>query len=255
MKQFITALRFSFKEQLTNKFAFGLLIIFVPLWYWLLGTLTSSAKLAFKLSSSHQLLHANGHDLTLITAGLNVLSMILGFMFFHSAHRSLSFDRRLTRAGLRQFSFVAAKASALIVTTLLVAVYTILILMLFWHFPNNTFEVWLGFWLVSLIYAALGLLLGMLIDNELVGFFIVIMVSLCDTFLQNPLGNPAANKPALAYLPSYSAMQLGVSGGFTHQFATNQLLLGLGWFVGLVLIGFSIFLIRTKRKGGSSAAH
>jgi ABC-2 type transport system permease protein len=248
MRQYLTALKFSLKEQLTNKFALGLLAVFVPFWYWMLGAITGNAKVAFKFQPTGGFVQANGHDLVLISAGLNVVAMILGFMFFHSAHRSLAFDKRLTRAGLGRFSFMSAKADALVAMTAAVAIYMVLILVAFWRFPHNTFEVWLGFWLVSLIYAALGLLLGMLIDNELVGFFIIIMFSMMDTFLQNPIGNPAANKAFLAYFPSYSAMQLSVAGGFTHLFAVSQLWLGLAWFAGFLLIALGVFYFRTRRK-------
>ncbi|HUB94224.1 MAG TPA: hypothetical protein VMB52_07020 [Verrucomicrobiae bacterium] len=248
MRQFVTALRFSFKEQINNKLAFGLLIIFVPIWYGMLGAITGNAAVAFRFRPTGTFIQANGHDLVLISAGLNVMAMILGFMFFHSARQSMAFDKRLTRAGLKRTSFVFAKSAALIVSTAVVSLYTILVLVAYWHFPHNTFEVLLGFWMVSLIYAALGMLLGMLLTNELVGFFIIIMFSMTDTFLQNPIGNPAANKAFLAYFPSYSAMQLSVAGGFTHLFATSQVWLGLAWFVGFLLLALGVFYLRTRRK-------
>jgi len=248
MRQFASALKFSFKEQLTNKFAFSLLVVFVPIWYWILGAITSNTKVAFKFQATHGFLQANGHDLVLLTAGLNVLTMILGFMFYHSAHRSLAFDRRLTRAGLGRFGFILAKATALLIVTAAVSLYTVLMLIAFWHFPHNIFEVWLGFWLVSLIYASLGLLLGMLLKSELAGFFIIIMVSMMDTFLQNPIGNPAANKDFLKYFPSYASTQLGVAGGFTHLFPGGQVLLAVGWFVAFLLLGLGIFYLRTRQR-------
>ncbi len=248
MRQFTAALKFSFKEQMTNRFAFGLLVVFVPIWYWMIGAITSGDAVAFRFRPTGNFIQANGHDLVLITAGLNVLTMILGFMFFHSAHRSLAFDKRLTRAGLTRFGFIAAKTVSLVVGTAVVALYTTLILIAFWHFPHNIFEVWLGFWMASLIYGAFGLLLGMLIDNELVGFFIVIMLSMMDTFLQNPIGNPAANKAFLAYFPSYGATQLDVAGGFTHTFANGEIWLSLGWFVSFLLLALGIFYMRTRRK-------
>lgn len=248
MRQYVTALKFSIKEQTTNKLAFGLLIVFVPIWYWMLGAITGNAPALFRFRPIGGFIQANGHDLVLISAGLNVMAMILGFMFFHSTRESMAFDRRLTRAGLNRFSFIAAKTDALVAATAAVAIYTILILIVFWHFPNNTFEVWLGFWLVSLIYAALGMLLGMLLNNELVGFFIIIMFSMMDTFLQNPIGNPAANKAFLAYFPSYSAMQLSVAGGFTHLFAMSQVWLGLAWFAGFLVLALGVFYLRTRRK-------
>jgi len=248
MRQFTTALRFCFKEQISNKFALGLLVVFVPIWYWMLGAITGNAAVAFKFRPTGKFIQANGHDLVLISAGLNLLTMILGFMFYHAAQKSLDFDRRLTRAGLNRFAFITASTATILVTTALIALYMVLVLMLFWHFPHNAIEVWLGFWLVSLTYASIGRVLGMLLNNELVGFFIIVMFSMTDTFLQNPLGNPAANKPFLEYFPSYSAMQLSVGGGFTHIFASTQVLLALCWFLSFLVMALIIFYVRTRLK-------
>lgn len=248
MKQLQTAVKFSLKEQLANRFALGLLVLFVPIWYWLLGVITPGDGVPFKFGPTGALLQVNGHKLVLLTAGLNVLAMILGFMFFHSAHKSLAFDKRLTRAGLGKLSLIMAKALALDATTAILALYTLLILLAFWHSPNNIFEVWLGFWSVSLIYGAFGLLLGMLLNSELAGFFIIIMLSQIDTFLQVPIGNPAANKAFLKFFPSYGAEQLSTAGGFTHVFAAKELLMGFAWFVGFLLIAFTIFYVRTQYK-------
>lgn len=248
MRQFWAALNFSLREQLANRFALGLLVLFVPIWYWLLGAITPSDAVPFKFGPTGVLLQVNGHKLVLLTAGLNVLAMILGFMFFHSAHKSIDFDKRLTRAGLGRIGFILAKAIALGAVTALLALYTLLILLAFWHFPNNIFEVWLGYWSVSSIYGAIGLLLGMLLNSELAGFFIIIMLSQIDTFLQVPVGNPAANKAFLKFFPSYGAEQLSTAGGFTHLFAGGELLLSLGWFVGILVVAVAIFSMRTQYR-------
>jgi len=248
MKQFQTAVKFSLKEQLANRFALGLLVIFIPMWYWLLGVITPGDAVPFKFGPTGALLQVNGHKLVLLTAGLNGLAMILGFMFFHSAHKSLAFDKRLTRSGLGRVSLIMAKALALGATTAILALYTLLILLAFWHTPNNMLEVWLGFWSVSLIYGAFGLLLGMLLNSELAGFFIIIMLSQIDTGLQVPIGNPAANKAFLKLFPSYGSEQLSTAGGFTHVFAGKDLLMSLVWFVGFLLVALGIFATRTRRK-------
>ncbi|MGH7234325.1 MAG: hypothetical protein ACREF7_02670 [Candidatus Saccharimonadales bacterium] len=248
MSQIAAAIKFSFKEQLANRFALGLLIIFVPIWYWLLGAITPSTLVPFKFGPTNSLIQINGHDLIFLTAGLNVLALILGFMFFHSAHKALRFDKRLTRAGLGRLKFILAKASALLVVTAILSLYTLLILLAFRHTPNNLFIIWLGFWLVSLIYGSFGLLLGMLLNSELAGFFLVIMLSQVDVFLQVPIGNPAANKAFLKLLPSYGAVQLSTAGGFTHDLALREFLICCGWVVFFLVVAFGIFYIRTRRK-------
>lgn len=248
MSQFSSALKYGFKEQLANKFAFRLLLAFVPIWYWVLGIITPSKNVAFLFSPLGNYIQANGHDLVLISAGLNLLTMMLGFTFFHSIRRSFDFDRRLIRAGLSRFSFMAANTLVLLTVTALAAIYMVLVLMLFWHIPHNIFEVWLGFWLVSLTYGSLGRILGLLLSSELPGFFFIVMFSMIDVFIQNPLGNPAANKTFLQFFPSYSAMQLSVAGGFTDIFTGKEVILAVCWFVGFLVIAFLLFIYRTKRK-------
>ena len=124
----------------------------------------------------------------------------------------------------------------------------VLVLMVFWHFPYNVFEVWLGFWLVSLTYGSLGRILGLLLSSELPGFFFIVMFSMIDVFLQNPLGNPAANKPFLKFFPSYSAMQMSVAGGFTHIFAYTQVAVAITWYLSFLATALTVFYIRTRGK-------
>jgi hypothetical protein len=80
-----------------------------------------------------------------------------------------------------------------------------------------------------LTYGALGLLLGVLVEGDLEGFFLIIMGSLIDTFLQNPLGNPIANKPVPQWFPSFGPMQFAVGGAFGHTALWGHLALGLAW--------------------------
>ncbi len=248
MKQFLAATKFSFKEQLANRFALGLLVLFVPIVYWMYGAVTPNDAVPFRFQPAGTFLSVNGHDLMYITTGLNVLALIIGFMFFHSAHKSLEFDKRLTRAGLGCLRFILAKILALAVVTAILSLYTLLILLIFWHSPHNIFVVWLSYWLISLVYGGFGLLLGMLLDSELAGFFIVIMFSQMDVFLQIPIDNPAANKTFLKFFPSYGAVQMSIAGGFTNNWAIKEALIGGSWAIVFLLIAFMIFYLRTRYR-------
>jgi hypothetical protein len=103
-------------------------------------------------------------------------------------------------------------------------------------------------WAMALIYGGFGLLLGVLVTNELAGFFLVIMVSLMDTTLQNPFGNPLGNQPLLKVFPSFGAMQLGGAGGFTTAVPWQDVGLSLAWFAGFALLGLLIFWRRTHAR-------
>jgi hypothetical protein len=96
-------------------------------------------------------------------------------------------------------------------------------------------------------YGALGLMLGVLVRGDLEGFFLIIMIGLFDTFLQNPVGNPLANKPVLQYFPSFGPTQFAVGGAFDHVALWPYLALGVGWAAALATVGLIVFRIRTRR--------
>jgi hypothetical protein len=244
-KRYAIAARFALVEQARNRFALGLLIIFVPIWDGLFGTMISSAPVAFKLQSTGAFLQVNGHDLTVLTSGFNAITLIVGFMIFTVTRRNAAFDRRLTLAGLPQPVAIAAKTTAIIVVAALISLYSTLVMVIFWR-PESLAAIWLGYLLDALTYGALGLLLGALVSSELAGFFLIIMVSLMDTLLQAPIENPLANKDFLAAFPSYGPMQVAVSGGFGHGVPWGSALLALAWFIGFALIGLLIFWWKTR---------
>jgi hypothetical protein len=74
------------------------------------------------------------------------------------------------------------------------------------------------------------------------------MGGLMDTFLQNPLGNPLANKPLLEWFPSFGPMQFAVAGSFAHTALWSRLLVGLAWAIGFALCGLSVFHIKTRTR-------
>ena len=246
-RRLLTATRYALLEQGRNRLALGLLIIFVPLWYYLFRLLIQGMTLPFKYWGTGQIFLVPGDNLSLLTAGLNCITLIVGFMFFSSTERGMAFDRRLVLSGYPQAVLVLGKLIALLIVTALVALYATLILLVFWQHghPMNLLLIWLGFWCVALIYGGFGLLLGVLVTNELVGFFLVIMVSLMDTTFQNPFGNPLSNQPLLRVFPSFGAMQLGGAGGFTTLVPWQDVGLSLVWFAGFAVLGLLIFWRRT----------
>jgi hypothetical protein len=249
-RRLLTATRYALLEQGRNRLALGLLLVFVPLWYYIVLLLAQGTRLEFKYWSTGLFLSVDGGNLTLLTAGLNSITLIVGFMFFASTERGMPFDRRLVLSGYPQAVLVLGKLIALLVVTALVALYATLILFVFWQHghPMQLPLIWLGFWCAALIYGGLGLLLGVLVTNELAGFFLVIMVSQMDTFLQNPLGNPLGNQPVLREFPSFGATQLAVAGGFTRLFPWEDVGLSLAWFAGYAVLGLLIFWWRTRAR-------
>jgi hypothetical protein len=247
--QFPTALRFCVRDQTRNRLAGLLLALFVPAWYLMMDALAGHTPLDFKLYATGEMLHVDGGHLTLISAGLNSVTMIAGFVVFDAVRKALAFDRRLVLAGYRHSTLIGAKSLAVTVVAGAIAVYTALAVLPFWRpGPGGWLAVCAGFIVISLTYGALGLLLGVLVKHDLEGFFLIIMGGLTDTFLQNPLGNPLANKPVLQWFPSFGPMQFAVGGSLGHTALWSHLALGLAWAGGFAATGLVIFRIRTRNR-------
>lgn len=253
LDQFRTALRYTLRELARNRLAAGLLIVFVPLWYFLLGALINDSPVAFKYGLTGKYLQVDGHNLTLITLGINTVTLILGFLFFSSTRGASAFDQRLVRSGYRQLALMLAKVMAMVVASAAVSTYALAILAIVWR-PRGLFMIWLSFLLAALIYGALGLLLGALLRSELAGFFIIVMLSLLDTFFQDPVENPVGNADILKIFPSYGPTQVAVAGAFTPTFPGREILISLAWFTGLAIIGLGIFWLRTRAWNASGRA-
>jgi ABC-2 type transport system permease protein len=130
-----------------------------------------------------------------------------------------------------------------------VALYAAAVLLAFWRpSPAGWLAILVAFTALALTYGALGLLLGVLVSNDLEGFFLIIMGGLMDTFLQNPLGNPLADKSVLEWFPSFGPMQFAAGGAFGHVALRSHLALGLAWSAAFAITGLLIFRIRTRNR-------
>ncbi len=243
--RYLTATRYAVLEQARNRFALTLLLLFVPTWYFVIGVLLDNTPAEFKFRATGAFLVVSGHNLGLLTAGLNAITLIIGFMLFNSTRKGREFDRRLVLSGYPQSLLMLAKLTALLITAAAIALYASIVLYLFWQ-PGSLLLVWLGFFAATLIYGSLGLLLGVLLPGELEGFFLIIMISLMDTTLQNPVDNPVANKDFLVGFPSYAPTQLLVAGGFTSAMPWEMALYSAAWVAGFALFGLAIFIWKTR---------
>lgn len=245
-QRYLIALRYALLEQARNRLALLLLVLFVPAWYYIAYVFTSSDVVAFKFRVTNVFLQVNALHLTLLSLGLNSITLIAGFMFFTATRKDTRFDHRLVLCGYSQFVLILAKLTALVAVACALSVYaTAVLYVLFWH-TGGLFLIWLSFFCAALAYGGLGLLLGFLVPGDLEGFFLIIMLSLIDNLIQNPIGNPAANKDFIRWFPSYAPTQIAVAGGFTHVIPSLYILYALIWPVSFTLISLIIFWWKTR---------
>jgi ABC-2 type transport system permease protein len=252
-QQLKTALRLSFAGQARNRLAGILLVAFVPVWYLLIGAMIPRSGIAFRLRATGTLLIVNNHNLGLITAGLNAITIITGFAVLAAVRRALPFDRRLVLSGYRPGALITAKTVAALSAAVLVGAYAAVIMLAFWR-PGGVVAIAIAFILAAATYASLGLLIGVSVPGDLEGFFLIIMIALVDTFLQNPVGNPLANKPILEFFPAYGPTQFAVAGAFHHQAMADMALLSLAWAAGFALLGLIVLRLRMPRRPRTARA-
>ena len=99
-RQFPTAIAFALRNPARNRFAWMLLAGFIPAWYVLMAALISHDPLAFRLFSTGTMLHVDGRELGLVTAGMNSLTLIVGFGL-HNATEGFGICGPLTGEGSR----------------------------------------------------------------------------------------------------------------------------------------------------------
>ncbi len=251
-RQLETALRLSLAAQIRNRLAWILLVALRPglvpgdrlhdhrTWHGIAAAAIGAAIIV------------DGHDLTLITAGLSAITLITGFVVFAAVRRSLPFDRRLVLSGYRHGALIAAKTNAALVQAIGIGVYAAAVMLAFWR-PSGLWAIAVAFILGAATYAAFGLLIGVLVRGDLEGFFLIIMISLLDTFLENPVDNPLANHPVLQFFPSYGPTQFAAAGAFHHQALASMAALSLAWTAAFALLGLVVLRLRLPRPARVAA--
>ncbi|KUN09374.1 hypothetical protein AQI95_06065 [Streptomyces yokosukanensis] len=95
-------------------------------------------------------------------------------------------------------------------------------------------------------YGALGVVLGSVLHREVEGMFAMVMISVIDVLLQNPLWNSAADSPLIRWLPTYGATQAATAAAFSSRPTPACLALELLWFTAAALLSLLTFHHRTR---------
>jgi ABC-2 type transport system permease protein len=244
-KSFQTAVRFQLIQHLRNTFALALVVLFIPFWLTLIHTILPGDDVTFRYRPTDVLLSIKANQLSMISGAINAVTLIIGFMMFVAVRRSGEFDRRLALAGYSRFGLLLAKLVALVVFSVVVALYTTLIMLVFWV-PEQPVLMVTSLFVSGLTYGGIGIVFAVVFRSDLPGTFLIIMISLVDVMLQSPIINPSSDGGAVSLLPSYGAMQSGVGAGFTHHVALNYLLWGAQWLTAFALFGTYTFYRRTR---------
>ncbi|MFH9424678.1 hypothetical protein [Streptomyces sp. NPDC017529] len=251
---FAEMLRCTLLGQLRNRMALLLAVAFIPAWIAVARVCASGQVVRFPLGSLGTDAASRASDVSQVVNALAAVTLVIGFVTFMETYKAGNMDRRLLLAGYPRVPMLLAKVAGVALIATLLALYTVAVLWV--SVPVRQWgPLTLGLFGAGLAYGGIGLLLGSLVRGELEGFFLVIMLSLVDTGLQNPvltvvdLSGPEA-------LPLYGANQLALAAAFTSSTPWTYGLFSLAWSAAASALALLVFQVRTRSHcaGGAAAA-
>ncbi|MEV4870704.1 ABC transporter permease [Streptomyces syringium] len=242
---FATASRYELAVHARNRFAMVLVAAFIPTWSAVARFVVPDTPARFRLRATGAIVAPPGNELTQITGAINAVILITGFMMFAAGFASGRFDHRLALAGYPRTHLVLAKTAALTVASALISVYAAAVTSLSWM-PRQPLLLTAALFCAAMTYGTLGVVFGSLLHREVEGMFALIMASVLDVSLQNPVISSSAGSAAIRYLPSYGVMQSAMAAGFTSTPVLSYLAIQLAWFTAGALIALLAFHRRTR---------
>ncbi|MFB7497201.1 ABC transporter permease [Streptomyces sp. NPDC056161] len=242
---FATATRYALTEHVRNRFAMALVAVFIPLWTMLAYLIMPDSPARMRLRATGEMLAPRGNEITEISGALNAVTLITGFMMFAATFAGHDFDRRLAMAGYPRTQLVLAKVAALALASAAVSAYATAITCLIWT-PRQPFLLALALFSAAMTYGVLGVGFGAVMRREVEGMFAILMTSIIDLGLQNPITSSGSESPVIRLLPSYGAMQAGTAAGFSTSGVPDHIAIQAGWFAAAALTGLLAFHRRTR---------
>ncbi|MFD7243946.1 ABC transporter permease [Streptomyces massasporeus] len=242
---FGTATRYALIEHARNRFALALVAVFLPLWTSLTYLAMPDTPSPVRLRATGQWVAPPGNELTAISGALNAVTLIAGFMMFAATFERSAFDRRLALAGYPSPHLFLAKVAALALSAAAVSAYATAVTFLTLS-PRQPLLLFSALFCAALTYGALGMGFGSVLTREVEGMFAIVMTSIIDLALQNPVMSSEADSPLLRLLPSYGAMQTGTAAGFSTTVPLQDLAVQLTWFTGATLTSLLVFRLRVR---------
>ncbi|GAA2916344.1 MULTISPECIES: hypothetical protein [Streptomyces] len=227
-RAFIELLRCTLRGHLRNRLALVLAVAFIPIWIFVARLCTSDHVVRIWLDAISGPVSAPASQVGQVASALGAITMVAGFIAFTETFQSREVDRRLLLAGYPRLPILLAKLAAVALTAALLSFYTTILLWI--SLPvRHAAPLALALAGAGLAYGGIGLLLGSLVRGELEGFFLIIMLSLVDTGLQNPVFNTLMDVAGVSALPLYGVNQLALSSALTPHIPWSHGLLSLTW--------------------------
>ena len=217
MKLFPT-IKFLLQDIFRNRFTLILIFLIPAVFYSVAWITFSEAPVFFILGSlkTKPVISVVQQQLGIVFIGLAATGLIASFIALNLMQRNRMAKKRLVHCGLPTSKLILAKLIIIVGINLVLGIY-ISALACFLLTPHNVFGMAVGFSLCGFVYGCFGLLVGTIVNRELEGILLIVLLANIDVgWLQNPIYYAEAqNKFIIEYLPAFYPSQVSVCGAFT----------------------------------------
>ena len=193
-----------------------------------------------------ELIGSNMRDIHGAVMGGTIIAFAAGLVGVFVMQSALQGDRRLVLAGMRPGEVITARLVVVAAGTALVVAVSAIVTAFAFE-PASWVPFVAGLMLVGLIYAALGALVGAVLD-KLAATYLILFAAMTDvSIVQNPMFGDGTPDGGAVVLPGYGASRLMVDGAFSTNFhAGAELILSLAWAVAL---GAAVMVVLSRAVG------
>jgi hypothetical protein len=236
------------RDLVRNRVATVMLLVIPTVLYLLIWITMGERPVPFQLSAlGDRVLTAGERDLSLLFMGMTAISGLSAFVAFVLVLRPVAADRRLTFEGYRPAELLLAKVAVMLAAIVVVALYVSALLPLFFQ-PERALGVFGAFLLTSLVYGALGMVVGSIVRQELEGILVILLLVNVDAgWLQNPVFyGHANNQEVIRMLPGHFPGQVAMLSAFTDSGPAPEVAAALAYAGAALLLAAALFWRRVR---------
>ncbi len=222
----------------------------IPLVFLSIVELTTSDRiLPFRLASLDEEVFINISEkgISFVFFAVSCAGFLVSFIALNLIQRNSAVNRRLIICGYKPQELLISVLFSLLMIILLIAGYIGLLTNIFYEIDHLlSFIVSLA--LIGFVYGCYGLTIGSLVNRELEGILLIVLLVNIDVgWLQNPLFYAdAQNQLIIEMLPAYYPSQAGIISAFTNY--SSALALGKSILYGATFLIVSMALFHHKMR-------
>ncbi len=227
-----------------------ILLAVIPAVFLSIVEFTTSEKVRpFRLASLNEevFVDINGRGISLIFLAVASAGFLVSFLALNLIQKNSEVNRRLVICGYNPIELLIAILLSLVLVISFIGIYVGLLTNAFFSIKHLPAFI-LGLVLIGFVYGCYGLLVGSVINGELEGILlIVLLVNIDAGWLQNPLFYAEAqNQAIIKYLPAYFPSQTAIISAFTDYSATKASLYSLLYGSVFLLLSTIIYFYKMR---------